>query len=89
MRTPDRRHWWQLTFIALPLGGLAGVFITECDELEIAIARAELQGVRPPACDLSATPFLAEYVHADYLDILLTGDDMISMPPPVGFTKTE
>ena len=89
MRTPDPRYWWQLTFITSPCGELAGVFITETDQVEIAIARAELQGARPPRCDVSATPFLAHYVHADYLDILLTRDDMMAMPPPVGFTKMD
>lgn len=57
--------------------------------VDIAIARAELQNARPPRCDISATPFLADYVHADYLDILLSQADMLSMPAPIGFTPME
>lgn len=86
-QTPDTRHWWQLVFLEPSCGHLAGTFITETDTVEIAVARAELAGARPPGCLVSAVEFHATAVHPDYLDILLTRDDFAVMPMPPGFQR--
>lgn len=87
LQTPDPRHWWQLVFISPVSGRFAGSFITEADCVDVAIARAELAGVRPAGCHLSAAPFRATTVHPDYLDILMTEADFAAMPMPAGFQQ--
>lgn len=80
------RHWWSLVFIEPTSGGLAGVFVTETDLVDIAVARAELAGARPPGSHVSASPFQATYVHADYVGVLMTCAEFHAMPMPRGFS---
>lgn len=89
LATPDPRHWWHLVFIQPVLGKVVCLFITETDNLEVALARAELNHARPAGCDLAATPFIATYVHADYLDLALCQQDMIYMPEPQGLVRKD
>lgn len=81
----ETRHWWSLVFIDPLNGGLAGVFITEADSIDVAVARAELAGARPPGTSVSASRFRASYVHTDFLDVLMTAAEFHAMPMPTGF----
>jgi len=83
----ETRHWWSLVFIDPMCGGLAGVFVTEADMAEIAVARAELAGARPPGAHVSASPFRATYVHWDFVDVLMTAAEFDTMPLPHGFSR--
>jgi hypothetical protein len=85
--TPDPRHWWSLVLIDPRNSSLCGVFVTEADCVEIALARAELAGARPPGSHVSAAPFRANYVHSDFLDVLMTCAEFQAMPEPAGFHR--
>lgn len=82
----ETRHWWSLVFIDPMCGGLAGVFVTEAGMIDVAVARAELSGARPPGTHISASPFQASYVHTDFVDVLMTCAEFHAMPMPRGFS---